>query len=579
MANGERPAVGLSIGATNLAAVTAERAVTRKPVLTLYQGRSPEVGVPAENPNLTEPGLVITDFVDRVGDPAGIVAADGTTHRGETLVAEALRALAYAATGGRALPEAVAVSYPAHWAASAVEALRGALSRVAEWSRGPQPVALAPDALAALVALQANPGLPARGIIAVCDFGGSGTSLTLADAAAGYQPVAATIRYTDFSGDRTDQALLNHVVADLSAAGSFDTGGTAAIGSLARLRAQCRNAKEQLSSSTLTTLSAELPGFSGDIGLTRTELEELIRQPLDGFVAVVQETLQRNQIRLADVTAVALVGGGANIPAVTTTLPEQLRVPVVTAPRPHLAAAIGAALRAARGPAGDSRTALAPTAAAAVDPFAEATVLSDAVPESSGAPALAWSEADDDSGIMPIRTGEYPAPQDSAAFDHAQAGVEHEERPREATRPAIPWYRREAVLITGAILVVLAVGAVIVLALRHAAGGGTPAPPLPSVSTTPAPSETSAPATESPSVQTTTVTETPSTSQPSPSTESTTTPPSTQSTTTEPTTTTQSSTATTTTTTTSAPAPVGPPFPRIPGIPRLPQPGPGGPPG
>ncbi|EUA30934.1 hsp70 family protein [Mycobacterium xenopi 3993] len=301
--------MGLSIGATNLAAVTAERAVTRKPVLTLYQGRSPEVGVPAENPNLTEPGLVITDFVDRVGDPAGIVAADGTTHRGETLVAEALRALAYAATGGRALPEAVAVSYPAHWAASAVEALRGALSRVAEWSRGPSrwrwPRRAGCAGRAAGQPWSAGPR-DHRGV----RLRGSGTSLTLADAAAGYQPVAATIRYTDFSGDRTDQALLNHVVADLSAAGSFDTGGTAAIGSLARLRAQCRNAKEQLSSSTLTTLSAELPGFSGDIGLTRTELEELIRQPLDGFVAVVQETLQRNQIRLADVTAVALVGGG-----------------------------------------------------------------------------------------------------------------------------------------------------------------------------------------------------------------------------------------------------------------------------
>ncbi|EUA30935.1 hypothetical protein I552_9979 [Mycobacterium xenopi 3993] len=236
---------------------------------------------------------------------------------------------------------------------------------------------------------------------------------------------------------------------------------------------------------------------------------------------------------------------------------------MVTAPRPHLAAAIGAALRAARGPAGDSRTALARP-----PPRRWTLRRGDGAlrrrPGVERRPALAWSEADDDSGIMPIRTGEYPAPQDSAAFDHAQAGVEHEERPREATRPAIPWYRREAVLITGAILVVLAVGAVIVLALRHAAGGGTPAPPLPSVSTTPAPSETSAPATESPSVQTTTVTETPSTSQPSPSTESTTTPPSTQSTTTEPTTTTQSSTATTTTTTTSAPAPVGPPFPRIP---------------
>ena len=81
MADGERSALGLSIGATNLAAVTADRAVTRKPVLTLYRQRPPEVGVPSENPKLNEPGLVITDFVDRVGDPAGIAAADNTTHR------------------------------------------------------------------------------------------------------------------------------------------------------------------------------------------------------------------------------------------------------------------------------------------------------------------------------------------------------------------------------------------------------------------------------------------------------------------------------------------------------------------
>ena len=87
-------ALGLSIGATNLAAVTAERAVTRKPVLTLYRQRPPEVGVPTENPKLNEPGLVITDFVDRVGDPGGIVAADGTTHRSETLVADARQAIA-----------------------------------------------------------------------------------------------------------------------------------------------------------------------------------------------------------------------------------------------------------------------------------------------------------------------------------------------------------------------------------------------------------------------------------------------------------------------------------------------------
>ena len=75
MADGQGSALGLSIGATNLAAVTADRAVTRRPVLTLYSQRPPEVGVPTENPKLNEPGLVISDFVDRAGDPAGIAAA------------------------------------------------------------------------------------------------------------------------------------------------------------------------------------------------------------------------------------------------------------------------------------------------------------------------------------------------------------------------------------------------------------------------------------------------------------------------------------------------------------------------
>src|ERR1700731_4433780 len=100
MADTARPALGLSIGSTNLAAVTANLAIIRKPVLTLYRQRPPEVGVPPENPKLDEPGLVITDFVDRVGDPVGIVAGDGSVHRSDALLADALRALAYAATGG-----------------------------------------------------------------------------------------------------------------------------------------------------------------------------------------------------------------------------------------------------------------------------------------------------------------------------------------------------------------------------------------------------------------------------------------------------------------------------------------------
>src|ERR1700724_1348051 len=81
-------AVGLSVGATRFSGVQqGGAAVTRLSVLTLYHQRPPELGVPGENPNLTQPGLVVTGFVERVGDPVGMVAADGSMHRGELLVA------------------------------------------------------------------------------------------------------------------------------------------------------------------------------------------------------------------------------------------------------------------------------------------------------------------------------------------------------------------------------------------------------------------------------------------------------------------------------------------------------------
>jgi hypothetical protein len=477
-----------------LAAITAERAVTRKSVLTLHARHESEVGTPPEHAEANETGLVITDFVDRVGDPDEVVATDGSTHRGETLAAEALRALAYTATDGRPLPEAVAVTHPVHWDHTAVSALGTALARVPEWSARMPASAVVSDATAALVALQVNPGLPSRGILAVCDFGGSGSSCTLVDADNGYQPVAPALRYTDLSGHLIDKALVAHVIAELSRRGSFDTSATSALGSLTQLRAACRDAKEALSSSPTATVSVDLPGTPGDIRLTRNELADIIAQPLDGFCSAVRETIHDSGIRAAEVTAVASIGGGASIPAVTRTLVEHLHVPVITMPRPDLSAAVGAALHAARGSTSNA-TAMAPAA-----PAAEETSLTEVGPESGFTPALAWSEAvDDDSGIMPVTTDEH-LQLPSGSEDGSDGGIDEHDTDA-------GWYRWPVVLLIAATLLALAIAAALLIVMRQPEE--EPRVPTPSETSTPAPS--SATSSETPS----TTTEAPETS-PSP---------------------------------------------------------------
>jgi hypothetical protein len=429
MTDPTKPALGLSVGAPTLTAVTADRTVARKPA----------------------------DFVDRVGDPVGIVAPDGSVHLGETLLVDALRALAYTATAGRPLPAAIAITHPAHWRPGAVEALRRALRRVPEWSAD-EPLLIA-DTAAAATALQADPGLPTRGVIALCDFGGSGTSITLLDAAGGYRPIAPTVRHLDFSGDLIDQGLLAHVVTELSAGGTLDVTGTSAIGSLTRLRADCRAAKERLSTVTVTAVPADLPGFRGDIRLTRAELDDTVYRSLADLVAAVQDTLARAGVRPAEVAAVASIGGGAAIPVVTTTMSEHLRVPVVTTVRPAATAAIGAALRVARGPADDNATAVAAAAPALV------------------VAALAWSEAADVPDLAPpVRE---PVP-----VVRARPALDFQPEPAEPADDAARWYRRPLSVVAAALLVIFAAGAGTFVALRDDSSAASPAAPAPSIITT-----------------------------------------------------------------------------------------------
>ncbi|WP_123026855.1 Hsp70 family protein [Mycolicibacterium stellerae] len=392
--------LGLSVGTTNLvAARVGNQPVTRRSMLTLGQS-----------------GGTITGFVERVGDRVPLVTPDGKSYLAEQLLVEALDAMVE--LGGGPSSD-VAIAVPAHWNATTIWAFRGALGNSKTLSQTGQPVRVISDAVAALTALKANPGIAAEGVVALLDFGGSGTSITLADATSGFEPIGDPVRYPDFSGDLIDQALLAHILDSLT--DKVDPAGTTAVESLTKLREECRRAKERLSVDTATQLVLELQGYRADIRVTRGELEDLIRVPLDGVVSAMDELIERTGTSPTGLAAVAIVGGGAGIPLVAQRLSEHTALPVVTTPQPGLNGAVGAALFAAFGADADAPTgANAATALDADAPTGAAAAATDVTvaepvyngpgadaPGSATFRALAWSQEEIGDDVVPY-TGENP---------------------------------------------------------------------------------------------------------------------------------------------------------------------------
>ncbi|OBF68499.1 molecular chaperone [Mycobacterium sp. 852002-51971_SCH5477799-a] len=446
-------ALGLSIGAANLVAARAGSApITRSSVLTLFEQRPTEVGLPEENPNLTEPGLVLRGFVERVGDRAPLVAADGTKYLGAALTVEAIEAMARAV--GYGTPITIAV--PAYWSHDQFTALREEFFAQSDLARGGVAPMLVSDATAALAALRGTPGFRADGVIALCDFGAGGTTVTLMDAKAGFASLGPAARYTDFSGDAIDQVILDHLLAsDVSTA---MLGGAARVGPQARLLGTCRRAKEQLSTAAVSTIA----GASGEgAQLSRTEFEQLISAPLDRFLSSVEESLRHNAIQSSRLSAIMIAGGGANIPLLKARLSQRFGVPVHSTAQPALTAALGAAVLGPQYASGGAPTA----AAAAVETPTEmvGTAGLDMTQAAWGAQAtdvddaLAWSQDAVDDEPVPYTgrdaTGEYA--DEAREFDGATGS-----RYAPAPQGRLPWYKRTALVLS-----VAAAGAAVLVAL------------------------------------------------------------------------------------------------------------------
>lgn len=417
-----RDCLGLSVGATNLVAIADHTPLVRRAVLTVSGHRGPVVGAPS----LADGGLVFTDFVGRVGDPVPLVAADGSMHRAEQLLAGAIEALTREVSPAQR-PDASVVAVPSHWSSAAVDSVRRAMPGVR----------VVPDSVAALTAIQSYPGLPARGVVALCDFGGTGTSLTLADAAAGFATIGQTVRFDEFSGDLIDQELLRLVLRNLEA----EPAGTAAVSTLARLRDECRDAKERLSDQSATSLA----GVGGAMRLTRAELDAVVDQPLGDVIEAMLDLLRRNGIHPAQLAALVTVGGGARIPLVTQRLSSAFRLPVTTVPQAQVIAAVGAGLLARRG-VDETATQVAVGPVSAPAPAAVAAVSASAASATGtvAASALAWSVEDSAAEVAEFIP-------ESVTEDSARPEFVFSEPPMAPAPARVAWYRRGGVVTYAAV--------------------------------------------------------------------------------------------------------------------------------
>ncbi len=474
--------VGLSIGTTNLvAARNGSSPVARRAVLTLYPHCAPKIGLLKENPALSEPGVPMRGFVERVGDSVALVSPDGSAHDPDLLMVEALDAMVLAA-GADAGASEISIAVPAYWKPGRVQALRNGLRTHLGFVRSGMAPRLVSDAIAALTAANAELCLAATGVVGLLDFGGGGTSATLISLAGDCELVTPTMRYAAFSGEEIDQALLLKVFEELGHGSGLDPASTAAVGQLGLLREQCREAKERLSTETVAEFAVELGGRRCTMKLTRDELGDLIQDRLSGFIYAFDEMLARHKRSWADLSAVVMVGGGASIPLVKERLSVHGRRPVVSPSQPAHAAALGALQIASRGEAQDlgTRTSIGLLTAAAGEivelPAGDVLVIDD---EALTDRELAWSQTEYGADVR--------VPYSPAAFDEDGASgwsmrLNVIEAPEKSS-----WRRvRLSQLIIGmcAVVAMTSIGGV---AYTLAGVENRQAPPAPTVAPLPAP--------------------------------------------------------------------------------------------
>ncbi len=375
-------ALGIDLGTTYSAAAIVRGTVVEPCVLGTIAAQIPSVvvhredgeiltGEAAERRAASEPTRAAREFKRRLGDPVPIIVG-GTPYGAEALMAEMLAAIVGQVTlrEGES-PTTIALTHPANYS----EYKRGLLREAAQLAGlDLDRVRLITEPEAAAIAYAQQQRIDSGEVIAVYDFGG-GTfdAAVVRDTPDGFELIGTPEGMERLGGIDFDQAVLAHVDTALGGlVSSADGSDPQVLAGQARLRDDCRRAKEALSNDTDATIAVSLPGVQTDVRLTRDELEQMVRPRVAETVKALQRTIASAGITTEDVSRVLLVGGTSRMPIVAQIVRESIGRPVSVDADPKLTIAIGAALSAAPRTVVESEVTTLPTLRHAAPPQAAA---------------------------------------------------------------------------------------------------------------------------------------------------------------------------------------------------------------
>ncbi len=393
--------LGVDLGTTYTAAATrrgghteiaalSDRSSMVPSVLFLRDDDTILVGEAANRRGVSEPGRVAREFKRRFGDSAPLLLG-GTPYGADILTARLLRwVVDRVAEREGTPPEQVAVTHPANWGHYKLDLLRQAV-RHADLDHDAVTIS-EPQAAATWYATQerVEPGE----VVAVYDLGG-GTfdAAVLRRTDDGFAVLGSPEGVERLGGIDFDAAVLAHVAGVLGPSwDALDPDEPAARAAVSRLRQECVEAKEALSSDNQVSIPVVLPSIHTEVRLTRAELEAMVRPALAETLAVLRRALRSAGVEADEVAKVLLVGGSSRIPLVSEVVGAALGRPIAVDAHPKNAIALGAAFAAANAAAAaggtdPSPSGVVPVVAVAAEPGLSGEPATPAGPDGAAADA------------------------------------------------------------------------------------------------------------------------------------------------------------------------------------------------